>query len=51
MIDMRMRQNHRIQLLHRQRQMFIDLTRLLPVALKQSAIQQHILSRAFQMVR
>ena len=51
MVDVRMREHHRIHLLCRQRQMLIDLPSLLPVSLKQPAVQQHILSRAFQMVR
>ena len=50
-IDVRMRQHDRIQLIRRQRQMLIDLASLLPVSLKHSAVEQNILSRTLQMMR
>jgi len=53
-----MRQHHRIQprrnlarnLLRRQRQMRIDVRRILPPSLKQPAVQQHILPGGFNVV-
>jgi hypothetical protein len=50
-VNVRMREHHAVQLLCRQCQMLIDLTSLLPMSLKQPTVRQHILSRAFQMVR
>ena len=59
MVDVRMRQHHRIQprrrfarkLLRRQRQVRVDVRRIVPPALKQPAVQQNILPRTLQMMR
>ena len=50
-VDVRMRQHDSVYLIRRQRQMLIDVPRLLPVPLKHSAVEQNILSRTLQMMR
>jgi len=48
---MRMREDYGMQLRRWQSQMRINLACLLPVPLKQSAVQQDVLSRTFEMMR